>query len=303
MNRIFFHRADFDGKCSGAIARKYFSEKGKPWYLYPFNYDMDIPFEEIDKEKDKLYFLDVTMNPYTKIQDLIDLGYDLTICDHHQTFLDTNIQKQTKGKCSLEKAGCELTWEYFYPDKEMPTFIHLLGRYDIWDNKDQEAWNNFMLPLQYGLRNRDHSIIDNFDLWQKLFDDPYDTSFPTFLDGLIDEGKVLLAYQRNSYKNLFYHYFFNATFEDYPEYRLICLNSPGGNSSLFESKWDENEYDGMFAFAFNGETWNCSIYSTKKDIDFSKIAVGFGGGGHKSACGFQAKEVKLVNGKIKIVTR
>lgn len=301
MNRIFFHRADFDGKCSGAIARLWtqFSGHYESFYLYPFNYDMEIPIDEFDRGKDKIFFLDVTVNPYTKIKDLIDQGYDVTICDHHQTFLDTGIHKFAHGNCSLDKSGCELSWEYFFPNKPMPEFVRLLGRYDIWDNTDKTMWEERALPLQYGLKNREHDIIKNFDLWLNLFDEEFNGNH-TLLNTLIHEGKMLLDYQRNSYKNLFYHYYFEASFDGYPEYKVLCLNSPGGNSALFESQWDEEKYDAMFAFAFNGKTWNCSIYSTKKDIDFSKIAVGFGGGGHKSACGFQANSVLVKDNKIYI---
>lgn len=299
MNRIFFHRADFDGKCSGAIARLWSVKNSEQWYLYPFNYDCEIPIQEIDKEQDKIFFLDVTVNPYTKIKDLIDQGYDVTICDHHQTFLDTGIQNLAHGICSLDQSGCELTWNYLFPNKKMPEFVFLLGRYDVWDNSDKIRWEERILPLQFGLRNRDHSVIDQFELWQELFDEDSTEDKP-FLNSLINEGKLLLEYQRTSYKNLFYHYYFPASFNGFPEHRMLCLNSPGGSSALFESQWDEEKFDGMFAFAFNGKTWNCSIYSTKKNIDFSQIAVGFGGGGHKSACGFQANSVLVKDGKIYI---
>lgn len=299
MNRIFFHRADFDGKCSGAIARLWSVKNHDTWYLYPFNYDVPIPVFDINKETDRIFFLDVTVNPYSKIKDLIDQGYDVTICDHHQTFLDTGIQNFAGGLCSVDFAGCELTWKHLFPNKPMPEFVHLLGRYDIWDSSDKTMWEERILPLQFGLKNRNHSVIDDFMLWEELFEEDCREGKP-LLESLISEGKLLLDYQRTSYKNLFFHYYFAAVFENYPQYRLLCLNSPGGSSALFESQWDEEKFDAMFAFAFNGKTWNCSIYSTKKEIDFSKIAVGFGGGGHKSACGFQANSVSVRDGKIYI---
>lgn len=40
---------------------------------------------------------------------------------------------------------------------------------------------------------------------------------------------------------------------------------------------------------FDGQKWNVSLYHAKHNtgIDLSKIAVKFGGGGHRGACGFQ----------------
>lgn len=45
-----------------------------------------------------------------------------------------------------------------------------------------------------------------------------------------------------------------------------------------------DDYDILVGFSFDGESWNYSLRSTK--IDCSKVAMKYGGGGHKGAAGF-----------------
>ena len=294
MNRIFFHKMDHDGKLAGAIAKKYFLEKGEQFYLYPFNYDMSLPIEDFDKN-DKLYFLDVVCQPYTEMQNLINSGYNVIICDHHKSFLETEIHKQTKGNCSLDFAGCELTWKYFYPNSPMPEFVRLLGRYDMWD-KFNEDWETRILPFQWGMRNHRTDPINYFDIWEDLFNDTESHS----MNSILEEGKMILNYQRKVYAGQVATYSFEATLEDHPNLRLICLNSPGGNSMMFDEKWNPDLYDAMFVFVSKGESYICSLY-TVKDLDLSVIAKSYGGGGHAQACGFTAKRVEVEKGIIKLI--
>ena len=47
-------------------------------------------------------------------------------------------------------------------------------------------------------------------------------------------------------------------------------------------------------YQFNGKHWSFSIYTTKDDIDCSAIAKKRGGGGHKKAAGFEAKDLSVI---------
>ena len=50
----------------------------------------------------------------------------------------------------------------------------------------------------------------------------------------------------------------------------------------------ETGHDALCGFYFNGKKWTVSLYHAKHrtDLDLSKIAVKYGGGGHRGACGF-----------------
>jgi nanoRNase/pAp phosphatase (c-di-AMP/oligoRNAs hydrolase) len=54
----------------------------------------------------------------------------------------------------------------------------------------------------------------------------------------------------------------------------------------------------MLTFQYDGKAWQCSIYTTKNDIDCSVIAKSLGGGGHAGAAGFTTDAIfKLIKVK------
>lgn len=55
-----------------------------------------------------------------------------------------------------------------------------------------------------------------------------------------------------------------------------------------------DNYDILIGFVFNGHEWRYSLRSTK--VDCSKVAMQYGGGGHKGAAGFNTKECVLEKG-------
>ena len=125
MYIVFYHDEDFDGKCSAAIARKFFGEKGIPIVLKAHNYEKEIDDSGFT-EKDTIFFLDVTANPYAKIPDLAE-KYDVTVIDHHRSFKKFFDENSLEGKFKYyydeNKSGCELTWEYFYGAQPMPDIV------------------------------------------------------------------------------------------------------------------------------------------------------------------------------------
>ena len=52
--------------------------------------------------------------------------------------------------------------------------------------------------------------------------------------------------------------------------------------------------DAFMPFAFNGEKWTVSMYSTTHDI--SDICKKYGGGGHAKAAGFTCVELPFMKG-------
>ena len=69
--------------------------------------------------------------------------------------------------------------------------------------------------------------------------------------------------------------------------RCFALNLGMCSSEYFKSLPD-GKYDVYMPFSFNGEYFKISMYSLTT-VDVSKIAIKYGGGGHKGASGFQCK--------------
>jgi len=217
--RCFYHSADLDGQCSGAIV-KYFTPDA---VMYPINYGDPFPWDEI-KSEDIVYMLDFGLQPFEEMERLIALLEKRFIwIDHHKSAIhDYVMRKPIHGsKCMARydatKAACELTWEWFtfspqirprcnpwqtLPNPSLipcPLAVTLLGRYDVWDHSDPRT-----LPFQYRMRMEDLDPLKGKDAmkkWAMLFEDEWEWTVESETEGrgdvqmLIDEGKLLLRYE------------------------------------------------------------------------------------------------------------
>jgi len=292
---IYYHLQDLDGECSAMIAEKYMKKSGLQYELRPHNYDLKLNLDGVSKE-DELYFLDVVSQPYTEMQKLLDDGWNVTICDHHASFLNTQIHTKAKGKCSTKFSGCELTWQFFFPQDPTPETVKYLGRYDIWDKSDLNLWENIYLPFQYGLRTYDTKPLVNKKIWENVFN-----ADKEFVFDVVEKGKSILSYTKKANAESAEVNSFEAKLSGY-DYNFICMNSTHRYSAALEAVYDPAKHDGMIVFSYGPKGWGGSIYTTK-DIDMSLIATALGGGGHKQACGFPFDGFTHENGVLTLKKR
>jgi len=275
MINCFYHSSDLDGQCSGSIVKKYYGE----CILHKFNYDQEIP-DHIYCSDDKIIFVDIT--PIKQIEQLEKMLNDkLIIIDHHISAINEleklNLSK-IKGLRKVGFAGCELTWEYFYPDQTMPECVNLLGRHDVWDHKNPKV-----LPFQYGIRLNNNDP-ENTDIWECYFN-----NHNSIIEKLIENGEIIIKYQEEQNSR----YANSCAIEiDFHGYKAIVINQLLNNSQLFNSVWDESKYDIMISFGLRkNKQWSMSFYTTKDGVDCSKLAKIFGGGGHVQAAGCMVKQL------------
>ena len=133
--KIFYHSADLDGHCSGALLKDAFPEAE----LKPINYGEPFPWSEI-KPDEEIYMVDFSLEPISDIWKLKSVCDRLVWIDHHKSAIEAyyiEAQKRNdqfiEGYRRIGKAGCELTWSWLHPTKKMPEFIELLGRHDVRD--------------------------------------------------------------------------------------------------------------------------------------------------------------------------
>lgn len=272
-----YHKADLDGICSGAVVkRKYPDAKMIGW-----DYGEEVPWREFVGEKE-IVLIDITF----PMKDLVDMAVNatVTIIDHHIGFrkewdsLDQILVPPINYIYEAGIAACEIGWKYFFPDEPLPKGIEYLSKYDTWRENGQESWNKEILPYQYGIRLTCNSI-DTFPE-----NNVFEGGLGTALD-IIEKGKEIIKFQKVQNENLCANFAFPMTFKGL---RAICLNQGRSSSVSFESIWDEDKYDIMMPFVYNGKFWKWSLYTTK-DIDCSVLAKTMGGGGHKQASGFETK--------------
>jgi len=270
--KVFYH-GDKDGEGAGAIVYKYYVKEQRTIDDYEFikiNYDIPFPFHTIIPNE-LVVIVDFSLQNKGDFSRLEALTSNIIWIDHHITAINKHAGIEIDGLRRDGTAGCALTWEYYYPNVEMPYVVKLLADYDVWTF----AYGDTTNYLQTGIRMHNaHPESSNWNEWLS----------PEFQAiQIIEEGKNLIDYRNMLYKG----FVRSAYFADINGYKAICCNSNVKTSQLFDSINDK--YDLMCSYIFNGDTYSVSLYSVKTGIDVSEIAVQYGGGGHVHAAGFQCK--------------
>ena len=266
-----YHIADHDGKGSAAIVKRKFPEIE----LLGLNHDMEIPYEEI-RRHDKIIICDIAL-PLDFMFELNESG-DLTWIDHHASVINEydeamakGEQREIKGLRRIGTAAVCLTWEYFYPGREIPEGIRLLGLNDIFDLRDPRV-----RPFEYAFQSLGvNRPTDN--TWDTLLDESLN------VNEMVAKGEAILSWIRVRNIRLSHSMAFES---EYMGYKCICANMPQGYSEFFDSLPNIRDYDFMCNFFMNKKnSWNLSFYTAKDGVDVSKIAATIGGGGHVRAAG------------------
>ncbi len=266
-----YHIADHDGKGSAAIVKSVYPEIE----LLGLNHDMEIPYDEILKH-DKIVVCDISlpvdfMFKLSQEKDFVWIDHHISVIEQYESKLQSEGLEPIKGIRRVGTAAMILTWEYFYPNKELPLGIKLLGLNDIFDLRDKRV-RAFEYAMQAIGVNRPTDKV-----WKELIEDTMD------IDSMVEKGKAILSYIRNRNFRLVRAEAFVSEFEGY---KCICANMPQGYSEFYDSLDNIKDYDVMINFFMNKKNcWNLSFYTAKDDVDVSKIAEKFGGGGHAKAAG------------------
>ena len=276
--KCFFHDSDLDGYCSAAIVKHRHPE----CELIGINYGREFPWDNLTIGE-TVFMVDFSL-PGAQMVALAERT-NLVWIDHHSSAIAA-FKKAEIEFAGLQRIGvgaCALVWEYLFPDKPLPYFIKLLSDWDVWRHTDRNC-----KPFQYGMRLWSHDPNDQ--VWGQLF---ADTS-KEILMHILDQGRSIVKYEEQSNAMRVEA----AAFEtDLEGLKCIACNQMMTNSTLFDSVWDDSKYAAMISFGWRAGRWSVSLYSTKADV--SKIAVKFGGGGHKHACGFVCDQLPFkLGGKI-----
>lgn len=266
-----YHIADHDGKGSAAIVRSRYPKIE----LLGLNHDMEIPYETIEQH-DKIIVCDISL-PVEYMFKLSE-SKDFTWIDHHKSVIDEyDAYRQATGKAEIKgirrsgTAAIELTWEYFYPKQEVPEGIHLLALQDIYDLSDPRV-----MPFEYACQSMGVNRPDD-ELWKKIINNELDIA------ETVAKGEAILSWIKIRDYRLVRGMSFTS---HYKGMKCICANMPQGKSAFYDSLPHIGTFDFMVNFFMNKKnTWNLSFYTSKDNVDVSKIAAEFGGGGHQKAAG------------------
>ena len=270
--KCFYHGSDYDGKCSAAIVRRFNPE----CQLIPMTHGRDFPWDIVQKNE-VVYMVDFSLQPYDLMIKLANSCQKLIWLDHHISAIRAHddLWRATgfhiAGIRNTEQAACEITWTYF-SEEPIPKGIRLLGRYDVWDL----GWDIAVMPYQYGLRAWNLDAYDS--RWNMVFDND-----EIMYGEVVEAGNNILMYVTSDYSRTMRSMGFEVEWEGY---RCLCVNRGYVSSHVFENFYDPMRHDLMISFCMNNDQrWRITVY-TDKEIDCSKIAGKYGGGGHAKASGF-----------------
>jgi len=146
-----YHSRDLDGWMSAAIVKHIYGLDADEL----LGWDYGDPIPEIGDVK--VIMVDISFLPEQMLEIAKRNGWRLLWIDHHisaiKAFNEFIGQGETFCNAVLDtnKAACELTWEYFFPDQKMPEIVRLLGRYDCFGHKGTDEERKVLI-FQYAAR-------------------------------------------------------------------------------------------------------------------------------------------------------
>ena len=279
MNIVcFYHAADYDGICSGAIVKHWAkTEHNIDAILLGVDYHYDFKdYEKYITLENEVYVIDFSW-PLDVMQRIEKEAKKLIWIDHHgPTFKEfAKSRFNPYGLRADGVAACQLTWVYLFSMTEIPRAIELLGRYDIWDLDDN------VLAFQYGVKSLNLTIED--PAWESLFGDS-----SMLLKDIFDAGWPVYKYVQAEDAKYMKSFAFETEIDGF---KVLACNRAKTNFLFFKSMYDPKKHDMVCSYAWTGTTYAVSLYTDKEDVDVSVICKKYGGGGHKKASGFSCEKL------------
>lgn len=282
-----YHSRDLDGWASAAIVNNYYKDKDVSLQLTGWDYGDNIPYDLIGIH-DRIIMVDIALPKSTMDSIFNELGTDFIWIDHHKSSIKENDIELITGRQDTNKAACELTWEYFYPNKTIPKLFYYLGMYDSFRHRGTDE-EDTTLKIQYSARAH-FRCPEDFDGYFKIIENKDHISDKHIINGLIDTGESIIEYVKSmafeSIKRGFEINLKGKIFLTVDENRL--------NPSKFGVDYHTMGYDGFASFWYRSSInkWEFSLYSDDNKTDVSKIAKSLGGGGHFGAAGFIVDDIE-----------
>ena len=283
-----YHVADHDGKGSAAIVKRVFPDAE----LCGLNHDMDIPYDLIESH-DKIVVCDISlpleyMFKLSETKDFTWIDHHISVIEEYENAMANGEHDPIKGLRRSGTAAIELTWEYFHPNEALPEGVKLLAMNDVYDLSDDRVF-----PFEYAFQSFGVNRPDD-PIWDEVFNSTLDINLT------VQKGEAIMSWINIRNYRLVRGISFTSS---YKGLKCICANMPQGKSMFFDSLPHIRTFNFMVNFFMNKKNqWNLTFYTYKDNVDVSKIAAEFGGGGHQKAAGASSlKELPkfLQNGQYK----
>ena len=265
--KCFYHN-DLDGRCSAYWVYTD-SVSGD---FFEIDYNQDFPFSEID-EGELVWLVDYSFDDPKKMEQLLDITANVIWFDHHASTIRKyeDFPHEIEGKRVYgEPAACKLVRDYIWPLNPDDVMTEQIHKWDTWNHDDKTLdFRNGMLA---------QSQDPTHPIWEFAQHNP---------EKIIEEGKAVTKFRERRRKNYIKDYGFEAVLGSH---NCMVCNMGNASSKLFDSI-TTSSYDVLVAYVYDGRNYKVSMYTTKDNVDVSKIAESYGGGGHEDAAGFTVSEL------------
>lgn len=286
---VIYHRADYDGLFSAAVCSKFLPDAEL------IGWDFGDTLVPLPLEGD-VYIVDLSPDCLEGSSDYVQAFTRLIWIDHHKSSIDKYAEAPPfKGYRIDGVAACRLCWAWFMAEHNDPVhgmlatkteFVNrqvkeplaltLAGEYDVWDKSDERAD-----PFQFGL-TANRETIESL----KCLLDLSEPNHSTHVAELVDIGKKCMSWQRIFASQVMRERSYRR---DWEGHRFAILGSAHTRNSMwFPENEIEPEVTALMCWRYDGNQVAFSLYHAPahEEHDLSTIAVKYGGGGHRGACGF-----------------
>lgn len=212
-----------------------------------------------------------------ELQELSRVAGQVVVLDHHVTArdrlaTDTTLANELEAEghvlhFDLGHSGAVLAWQYFRPDEEIPRLLRYV--------EDQDLWN-WSLPDSDAVNAAIASYPREFEVWDSLSSEP--------IAALVEQGKPILRANRMEVERRLEH----ARPVALGTRRIEAVNASTNRSQIGHQLAQRALYGEAWGLVYRVE--GTEVYGTLYsigDLDVSKVALEYGGGGHKNASGFR----------------
>ncbi len=229
-----------------------------------------------DYEGDLVVFVD-NVPSLQILRKLGEITERLIVLDHHVSSqqryqLDPELsglleQDEHLIHFDLDRSGAVLSWMHFHPGETVPPLLQYV--------EDQDLWN-WKLPRSEEVNAALGSYPQSFEVWSDLAERPIeelaDEGAPIVRAGRVQIGRALSTAHEVTLGNQ----------------RVEAVNNTSNlRSSIGHELALRSTYGAPIGLVYrlHGKSVDVSLYSIG-DFDVSKLAMEYGGGGHKNAAGF-----------------
>jgi len=277
---ILYHGDNcLDGFGAAYAAWKHFGDNAE--YI-PVYYGAEPPIDRL--KGNKVFIVDFSYSP-EQLKTIHKVTFYVNTIDHHKSFIEavnagtynellkfTNLFITTGDN----ESGAVLTWKYFHNEPVPDLLLHIQDR-DLWKFK-----LNFTKEICEALACTELNprTFEHWDYLAILFNRTYGTR-----EKLISQGTTLLDQKESQIQQHLKHISKKSLWYGH---KVIFCNAPRYHASELGNRIAEANPDCIAAIWYFDESNKSYNYSLRSagDIDCTKLAKVFGGGGHKNASGF-----------------